>query len=122
MVDKIFDDIKEALNVAKEDIAFDTEIKIYIDTTISILNQLGVGIKLNVDKDTTWQQLEDQAPNDNFSLVKGYLLLRVRLLFDPPTASTLTHISDALKEIEWRIKEAYTGDYIYQGKEGLNED
>lgn len=122
MVDKIFDDIKEALNVAKEDTAFDTEIKIYIDTTISILNQLGVGIKLNVDKDTTWQQLEDQAPNDNFSLVKGYLLLRVRLLFDPPTASTLAHTSNALKEIEWRIKEAYTGDYIYQGKEELNED
>lgn len=119
MVGKIFDEIKESLNISIEDTAFDTEISLYIDMVISILNQLGVGNTLNVDKETTWKDLKSQAPNNNFDLVKGYLLLKVRLLFDPPTASTLSHIENTMKEIEWRIKEAYTGNYIYQ-EGGLN--
>lgn len=112
----IFEDVKGALDVHKEDTAFDTELTLLLSSTMSILSQLGVHESADVrfSKELTWDSYEAYAHDGDFDMVKTYILLKVRLGFDPPTASTLTYIKEAIKELEWRIKESYTGDYVYE--------
>lgn len=112
----IFEEIKDALDVHVDDTAFDTELTLLLSSTISILSQLGVHESSSVKftKDLTWDDYESAANDGDFDMVKTYILLKVRLGFDPPTASTLTYIKEAVAELEWRIKESYTGDYVYE--------
>lgn len=112
----IFEEVKDALDVHEEDMAFDTELTLLLSSTMSILSQLGVHESADVrfTRDLTWDAYEALAHDGDFDMVKTYILLKVRLGFDPPTASTLAYIKEAVKELEWRIKESYTGDYVYE--------
>lgn len=54
-----------------------------------------------VDENSSWQ---DYTTENNLNMVKTYIYLKVRLLFDPPTSSALIEsINRTLSEIEWRI-------------------
>lgn len=112
----IFEEVKDALDVHEEDTAFDTELTLLLSSTMSILSQLGVHENQNVkfSKDLTWDDYDSLANDGDFDMVKTYILLKVRLGFDPPTASTLSYLKEAVSELEWRIKESYTGDYVYE--------
>lgn len=113
----IFNDIKESLDVNEDDTSFDKELTLLLASTFSILSQLGVHESKNVrfNPDLTWDGYEASTnPDGDFDLVRTYILLKVRLAFDPPTASTLQYIKDAVKELEWRVKESYTGGYVYE--------
>lgn len=112
----IFEEVKDALDVHEEDTAFDTELTLLLSSAMSILSQLGVHETADVrfTRDLTWDAYEASAHDGDFDMVKTYILLKVRLGFDPPTASTLAYIKEAVKELEWRIKESYTGDYVYE--------
>lgn len=105
----IFKEIKEACNVNQDDNGFDVELKIYLSTISAILYQLGVGTEPVEFTDTlTWEDLNVDKHKE-FALVKAYVLIKNRLYFDPPAGTTLAYQQDAVKELEWRIKEAYTG-------------
>ena len=83
---------------------FDDDIIIHINTAFAMLNQLGVGPKggfMIVDENSGW---EDYTTEKNLNMVKTYIYLKVRLLFDPPTSTALIEsINRTLSEIEWRI-------------------
>lgn len=105
----IFKEIKEACNVNQDDNGFDVELKIYLSTISAILYQLGVGTEPVEFTDTlTWEELNVDKHKE-FALVKAYVLIKNRLYFDPPAGTTLSYQQEAVKELEWRIKEAYTG-------------
>lgn len=112
----IFDEIKESLDVNKDDTAFDTELTLLLSTTFSILSQLGVHNigEFDYDREKTWDDYKGSCQSGDFNLIKTYVLLKVRLAFDPPTASTLTYVKEAVSELERRIKESFTGDYTYE--------
>ena len=118
----ILNTVKLALGgglVSYSDTAFDEQILLHINSTFTILNQLGVGPKelFIADRDSTWDNfLVDNSINLN--LVKSYLYLRVRLLFDPPTSNSfvLEAIKEQIKEYEWRINV-----YVDHGEEDQNE-
>jgi len=120
----IFTDLKSALGVVEDDDAFDIDLRINIDTALAILQQLGVNDGfVQIADGTTWTEYYAQtAPNPNFGLVKSFMLLKIKLAFDPPTGSTMTYLQAYLKELEWRIKEAYTGNYTYPIEEGENDE
>ena len=107
-VDKILDSVKLALGgnlVSFCDDAFNEQLLLHINSTFTILNQLGVGPSelFIADKDSTWDEflVGDSA---DLRLVKSYVYLRVRLLFDPPSNSFVTNaIQDQIKEFEWRL-------------------
>lgn len=88
---------------------YDTDLIIHINTIIEILNQLGVdipeGFKIN-DKNALWSDyLNKPEYNDIKDSIKNYIYLRVRLVFDPSTNSSLLNsINDTIKELEWRIR------------------
>lgn len=84
---------------------FTSDILIHINSAISVLTQLGVGPKDGfriTGMDETW---EDLLVNDKiFEFVKTYIYLKVRLVFDPPSNSSLvTFYKQECDEIESRI-------------------
>ena len=87
---------------------YDTDLIIHINTFIEFLNQLGVdipeGFKIN-DENALWSDyLNKPEYNDIKDSIKNYIYLRVRLVFDPSTNSSLLNsINDTIKELEWRI-------------------
>ena len=111
----IFQDIKNSLDVNTEDTAFDDELMLLLSTTFGIVSQLGAHESKNFKfrKESTWDDYFAVTNNGDKELVKAYVLLKVRLAFDPPTASTLQFIKEYVKELEWRVKESFTGDFTY---------
>lgn len=108
----IFSDVKDALGINPEDEAFDTRIKMHLETELAVLGQLGVFEDgNNFDPDgMTWMDLSNHSRdpgNQHFSMVKNYILLRSQLVFDPPNGSVLTYQEAITKELAWRIREAY---------------
>lgn len=101
----ILTDTKKVLSLSEDYTAFDQDIIIFINSAFSVLNQLGVGpdegLTISDDSDD-WGALgvEEKVTN----LVKTYLYLKVRMLFDPPTMSFMIEAMDKqLKEYEWRL-------------------
>ena len=70
-----------------------------------VLTQLGIGpddgFKIT-DKSTTWNEyLPDGA---NIESVKSYMYLKVRMLFDPPSSSSIMEsINRLISELEFRL-------------------
>lgn len=106
MSQSILDSTKKALGIDAEYDVFDPDIIMHINSVLSVLNQIGVGpstpFTVESDKET-WEQFiaEDSSM---LPLVRSYVYVAVRLLFDPPSTSFAI---DALKktsdEYEWRL-------------------
>ncbi len=102
----ILDSIKKLLGINADTMVFDQEIMIHINSVFSELTQMGVGPAAGFSiggPETTWSEfLQSDSPLLNN--VKTYIYLKVRLLFDPPTASPLIEaINQQIKEIGWRM-------------------
>ena len=108
----VFSDVKDALGINPEDEAFDTRIKMHLETELAVLGQLGVFEDgNNFDPDgISWADLDNRSRDpgtQHFNMVKNYILLRSQLVFDPPNGSVLTYQESITKELAWRIREAY---------------
>lgn len=84
---------------------FDDQLIPLINTTFSVLTQLGVGPKEGFsisDRTTTWDEyLQD---NKILNMVITYIQLSVNIVFDQPANSfVLNSMKERLKEYEWRI-------------------
>lgn len=105
METSILTSTKKILGIAEDYTVFDLDILTHINATFSILSQLGVGAVDGFfieDKDAEWGDLAI-TPNQ-LNLVKTYVFLKVRMLFDPPTTSfMITAATDQIKEYEWRL-------------------
>jgi hypothetical protein len=105
MTGSILDDTKKVLNLASDYTAFDQDVILYINSVLSTLNQLGIGPEdgfMITDKNALWSDFLGSDPRLNN--IKGYVYLRVRMLFDPPTLGYLIDAMQAqIKELEWRI-------------------
>lgn len=104
MDDSILDNVKAYLGIQSDDTSFDPDILMAINAIMVVLNQLGVGPEnpfVVEDNSQTWSDLLEDKP---LGVIREYVNLRVKLLFDP---STNNQIMDALKEqidqFEWRI-------------------
>lgn len=96
--------IKKQLGIETEDTSFDKDIIAAINTTLATLYEVGAIETMQSLDDylTTWEDLfEDQTIRE---LAKSYIYLKVRLLFDPPTNSSIQKsFEETAKELEWRI-------------------
>lgn len=111
MEPSILKTVKKAVNVAPDDPSFDLDIIGYINSEFSILTDLGVGPEAGfVIEDATeeWTDFLDDGgiPENKVMLakVKTAVILRTRLLFDPPAqVFLLNSMQEQLKEHEWRL-------------------
>lgn len=104
-MDSILGTIKTMLNVNESDNAFDTEIIVHINTAFMALRQLGIGPKAGFsisDESTTWSDFE--VDMKLIESVKSYAFLKTKLIFDPPSSSSVIKAyTDSISEIEWRL-------------------
>lgn len=105
--ESILTEIKKMLGIASDYDAFDTDIKIYINSALARLAQLGVesvsGATLQISGiSETWQGLFGDSPKLN--QIQSFVYLKVKLLFDPPSSATTTQSFESqVKELEWEI-------------------
>jgi hypothetical protein len=105
-MDSILNAIKKLLGIQSTDTNFDQEIIMHINSVFTVLNQLGIGPTEGfaiTDDDDIWDDfLETHL---DLELVKSYMYLKVRLMFDPPQNSFLVKaIEDQIQQFEWRLQ------------------
>lgn len=84
---------------------FNLDLIMYINSIFGILNQLGIGVEgfMITGPDETWSEFLEGS-NVSLNEVQTYVVLRVRILFDPPTSSTVFQsINEMIKELTWRM-------------------
>ena len=104
-MDSILVSIKKLLGITEEYTHFDTDLIMHINSAFSILTQLGVGSSAGFsirDEFAKWTDFLEEDPR--LEMVKTYVHLKVKLMFDPPDRSA---VADAVKrqidELEFRL-------------------
>ena len=119
-IESILTSIKKNLGIAEEDTAFDADIVLHINSVFSELYQLGVMVEngpFSIEgADESWSDFHTVA---DLNMVKSYMYLEVRLMFDPPTASLLSALERKRDEYEWRLQVA--GDKLTDWSKDQNE-
>lgn len=107
MEEKILNTIKKLLGINSDYTVFDTDILIGINSSISVLSQLGVNDSKEfiVDKDSVWSDY--LTSGENLEMIKTYIFYKTKIGFDPPQSSfVLDSIEKQINELEWRINVA----------------
>ncbi len=106
ITESILTSIKKLLGIDANYTHFDADLIMHINSVFSILTQMGVGptdgFFITGDEET-WADFIINDPN-SFLLLKSYVYLKVRLLFDPPLSSAVIEsINRQISEFEWRL-------------------
>ena len=103
--DSILLTVKKLCTGSDADNSYDDELVIHTNTVLTTLNDLGVGPEGGFSIDDEGQTYSEFMGNDpRLNLVKSYLPLKVKMLFDPPTSSSLMQaLEHNISELEWRI-------------------
>lgn len=109
-MNNVLQTIKKVLGIANEDSSFNQDLILYINSTIGILDQLGISDRIItqvIDIDTTWSEVFGET--DDLEIVKTYIGFRVKSMFDPPTNSAaIEALNRMISEFEWRINNMRT--------------
>lgn len=105
IMESILTSIKKLLGITEDETHFDQDIIMHINSVFSILTQMGVGPVDGFvirDSNSVWNDfIKDDT---RLELIKSYVHMKVRLMFDPPASSTiLQSINSLISELEWRI-------------------
>lgn len=106
LTESILTSIKKLLGIGENYNHFDADLVMHINSVFSILTQMGVGptngFSITGDSEK-WKDFVVSDPN-SFSLVKSYIYLKVKLLFDPPLSSAAIESTNRqISEFEWRL-------------------
>ena len=108
-MESILTSVKKLIGISAECTDFDMDVIIHINSTFSALTQLGVGPSegFSISDDTAiWN---DFIPTEDkrFAMVKTYVYMKAKLVFDPPTnSSVLKALEESIDEYEWRLNVA----------------
>ncbi len=125
MEESILNTIKIFLGLSTDDDVFDEELIILINAAIMALQQIGVGSQETLfhieDDSSTWS---DYITNPTeIPMVKTYIAIRVRLVFDPPQSSTLEQaLNQEVAEYEWRLNVKVDDYHIEEGNDDTGND
>lgn len=113
--DSILLSVKKKLGLDPTLTQFDPDIIMAINTSLNILTQLGVGpvegISISSENDTWDQLIGDEI---RLNMVKTYVWLRTRLIFDPPTTNALlASVKEQIEEYEVRLNYQVDPDYTF---------
>lgn len=103
----ILGSVKHALGIEDDVDVWDSDLIMFINAVFGTLYQIGVGppTPFTIDGDT--QEWSEFTVRDDVEMVKSYMYQKVRLLFDPPTVTTMYQALDTVtKELEWRLNVA----------------
>lgn len=105
MENSILTSTKKILGLAVDYTVFDLDVITHINSALSTLSQFGIGPSEGIlieDETTEWSVFN--IPNNHIGLVKTYVYLKVRMLFDPPTTSYMIDaMNKQIEEHAWRL-------------------
>lgn len=101
----ILDSVKKALGYESDYTPFDPDLIMFINSSLRVLNQLGIGVQDFAISDNTSKWIDFLGDDVNrYSEVFPVVYQRVRLMHDPPSNSYLTDaINKNIAELEWRL-------------------
>lgn len=104
-MDSILTSIKKMLGITEEYTHFDSDIIMHINSVFMVLQQLGVGPDEGFMIDDSNAEWTSYLPNGPLlNMVKSYMYLKVRLLFDPPIGSSaMESMKNIIGEYEFRL-------------------
>lgn len=106
MGDSILETIRKMIGGEENGDAFDLDLIVHINTVLEVLRQLGVGPEEGFfisGPSETWADFLG-SDYDKFRACITYMVLRVRLLFDPPNSSyAIESFKKIQDELEWRL-------------------
>ena len=104
----ILTSIKKMLGIMDEYEHFDADLIMHINSVLGILTQLGIGPAdgfLIHDKEALWTDFI--SDEELFAMVKTYVYLKVKMVFDPPLSSAVMECyKTQISEYEWRLNVA----------------
>ena len=104
-MERILTSIKKLIGIDAQYQHFDSDIIMHINSVFSDLHRLGVGPSeaFRIEDDTsTWSDF--LSDSTKFEIVKSYIYLRVRLLFDPPASSVVVEsMNRQIDKWEWML-------------------
>lgn len=107
-MDSILTSIKKLLGIAEEYTHFDSDLIMHINSVLVVLTQLGIGPAEGFfisDKTDSWEDF--LGDSTNIEMVKSYMHMKVKLLFDPPlSTSVIESMNRMISEFEWRLNVA----------------
>ena len=110
MEESILNEIKKMLGLIDQDYTvFDNDIIVAINSAIGVLNQIGIGTEgfFLTGSNQKWSDLLG-TNKLGLQMIKEYVFIKVRIAFDPPTASfVLDSYNNIAKELEWRLNVIY---------------
>lgn len=108
MEESILNSIKKLLGITKEYTHFDPDIIMHINSVFMILNQIGVGPDKTYSISDESSKWTDFMPDEEMlHAVKSYIYLKVKMLFDPPSSSSMMEsMNRQISELEWRLNVA----------------
>lgn len=105
MEQSILNSTKKVLGMDASYTVFDHDIITFINSAFFILHDLGLGQEegfMITGVEDVWDDF--LVPQPDLNLVKTYVFLKVRMLFDPPTTSFLIEaMNNQIAEYEWRL-------------------
>jgi hypothetical protein len=103
-MESILTSVKNQLGIMEDYDCFDAALIMHINSVFLVLTQLGVGPSEGFfieDDSSVWT---DFIQGNKLEMVKSYMYLKVKLLFDPPANSTLLDATNRMiSEFEWRL-------------------
>ncbi len=105
MEESILTSTKKILGISDSYTAFDLDIITHINMAFSNLNQLGIGPIEGFaidDNGAIWADFN--LPLNQLSMVRTYVYLKTRMVFDPPSTSfVIDAMQKQIGELEWRL-------------------
>lgn len=104
MENSILTSTKQILGINEDYDVFDLDILTHINSSLSIASQLGVGADGFMIEDDSVEWSDLNIPQEQINLLRSYVFLRVRMLFDPPSTSFhLDVMKSQIQEFEHRL-------------------
>lgn len=104
-MDSVLTSIKKLLGITEEYDQFDKDLIMHINSVLMVLTQIGVGPSNGMiinDSSTTWNDI--LSDTSNIEAVKTYVYLKVKMIFDPPSSSSVADaMNRSINEYEWRL-------------------
>ena len=114
MEQSILTGTKKILGLDEDYTHFDHDVLTHINSAFSTLHQLGVGPETQFmieDDSVNWADFYDEDESI-LNMVRSYVYLKVRLIFDPPATSyAIAALKDQIQEFEHRLSIAREGEY-----------
>ena len=105
MNDNILSSVKKLCNIAEDDNSFDQDLIIHINSALMTVMQEwhGMDTAFRIEDGTeTWDDILGE--DVNYEGLKDLVGLKVRLMFDPPSnSSVIQSMNEQIKDLEWRL-------------------